>query len=262
MNKNQKNMQQYLKPTLLAATRVGLACLAITAAHVATAAEAETDVMGKGNAQLEFKLATSRDRLAAYQESSSPFVARIGVTDTAEVRIITGGRISSTTDGVTTRGWSDINVGLRLRTQELDEKTGKMGMAWQLEQGLPTGGAAFRAPGGSTALKFNAEWALPGDLSFGVQPGLIRIRNEAGSWYIAPSLALTLGKSWTPDFRTVVELVAPQVTSKTNGGNVAFLNVGTTYRLTDMFELEATYARSLNKNAAENNFAAGVNVKF
>lgn len=135
-------------------------------------------------------------------------------------------------------------------------------MAWQLEQGLPTGATAFSSPGGSTALKFNAEWALPNDMSLGLQPGLIRVRNEAGNWYVAPSLAITLGKNWTPAFRTVVELIAPQITSKTNGGNVAFLNLGTTFRLTEMFELEATYARSLNKNASENNFAAGVNVKF
>lgn len=135
-------------------------------------------------------------------------------------------------------------------------------MAWQLEQGLPTGAAAFSSPGGSTALKFNAEWALPSDMSLGVQPGLVRVRNESGNWYVAPSLAMTLGKSWTPSFRTVVELIAPQITSTANGGNVTFLSLGTTYRLTAMFELEATYARSLNKNAPENNFAAGVNIKF
>lgn len=250
------------KTTLTLATQLVLALIGVTGAHMATAAEAESDVMGKGNTQLEFKLGTSRDRVASFHESSTPFVARIGVSDVAEIRVVTSGYLKSKVDGVTTSGMSDINLGLRYRTQELDEKTGAIGMAWQLEQGLPTGAAAFRSSGGSTAVKFTAEMALPSDMSFGIQPGLIRIKNEDGKWYVAPSLSLTLGKNWTSKMRSVVELIAPQVTSKTNGGNLTFVNFGTTYRLTDMFELEAVYARSLNKNAPENNFAAGVNVKF
>lgn len=84
--------------------KLAMVCVAACSMNAAIAAEAETDVMGKGNAQLEFKLGTSRDRIAAYSESSTPFVARIGVSDTAEVRIVTGGYIKSKTDGVTTRG--------------------------------------------------------------------------------------------------------------------------------------------------------------
>lgn len=250
------------KTMLTLATQLAISLLAVTGAHVATAAEAETDVMGKGNTQLEFKLGTSRDRVAAFHESSTPFVARIGVSETLEVRVVTDGYLKSKVDGVTTKGMSDTNLGLRLRLQETDEKTGQAGMALQLEQGLPTGATAFRAVGGSTALKFTATWALPEDISFGVQPGVIRVRNDEGNWYVAPSLSLTVAKSWSPKLRTVAELIAPQITSQKNGGNETYFALGVTYSLNDMFELEATYARSLNKNAPENNFAAGVNVKF
>ena len=253
----------YRNKTLLAsATQLAVALAAITGTHSAAAAEAETDVMGAGNTQLEFKLGVSRDRVAAFHESSTPFVARIGVTDTVEIRVVTGGYLKSKVDGVTTSGMADTNLGLRLRLQETDEKTGKVGLAVQLEQGLPTGATAFRAVGGSTALKFTATWALPEDISFGVQPGLIRVRNDVGSWYVAPSMSLTVAKSWSPKLRTVAELIAPQITSQKNGGNEAYFALGATYSLTEMFELEATYARSLNKNAPENSFAAGVNVKF
>lgn len=250
------------KFNLTPVSKLAMVCVAVCSINVAIAAEAESDVMGKGNTQLEFKIGTSRDRIAAYSESSTPFVARIGVSDTLELRVATDGYIKSKTDGETTRGMADTNVGLRLRLQEMDEKSGKAGMAVQFEQGLPTGDSAFRAVGGSTALKFTATWALPADMSIGVQPGLIRQRNEAGSWYVAPSMSVTLAKSWTPQFRTVAELIAPQIASKANGGNEAYFALGATYGLTEMFELEATYARSLNKNAPENNFAAGVNIKF
>ena len=243
-------------------TQLAVVFFAVTGAQIATAAEAETDVMGKGNTQLEFKLGVSRDRVAAFHESSTPFVARIGVSETAEIRVVTGGYLKSKVDGVSTSGMADTNLGLRLRLQETDEKTGKAGLAVQLEQGLPTGATAFRAVGGSTALKFTATWALPEDISVGVQPGIVRVRNGEGNWYVAPSFSLTVAKSWSPKLRTVAELIAPQITSQKNGGNEAYFAVGATYGLTDMFELEATYARSLNKNAPENNFAAGVNVKF
>jgi hypothetical protein len=235
---------------------------AVLVIPTAYAAEAETDVMGKGNTQLEFKLGLSRDSKFSFQETSTPFVARIGVSDNLEVRVVTDGYLKSKTDVVTTRGMSDINLGMRLRLQETDEKTGGIGMAAQLEQGLPTGASAFRDVGGSTALKYTATWALPADMSVGVQPSLVRVRNDDGNWYVAPSFSLTFGKSWTPQLRTVAELIAPKIASKKNGGNQAFLALGVTYGLNDMFELEANYARALNKNAPENNFAAGVNIKF
>ena len=259
MNRNIMNRH---KTAMTLATQLAVAMAAMLGAHLATAAEAETDVMGKGNTQLEFKLGVSRDRVAAFHESSTPFVARIGVSDTLEVRVVTDGYLKSKVDGVTTKGMADTNLGLRLRLQETDEKTGKVGMAVQLEQGLPTGATAFRAVGGSTALKFTATWALPEDVSIGVQPGLLRVRNGDGNWYVAPSMSLTVAKSWSPKLRTVAELIAPQITSQKNGGNEAYFALGATYSLTDMFELEATYARSLNKNAPQHNFAAGVNVKF
>lgn len=228
----------------------------------AFAAEAEVDVMGKGNTQLEFKLAHSKDKSNDYKETSTPFLARIGVTETIEIRVAADGYIKSTVLGETTRGMGDTNLGVRWRLQETDEKTGQTGMALQLEQGLPTGARAFKSVGGSTALKFTAAWALPNDMSLGVQPGLLRVKNETGRWYVAPSVSVTFAKSWTPQLRSVAELIAPQLTSLGNGGNQIFAALGATYSLNDMFELEVFYARSLNSNAPTNNLAAGVNVKF
>ena len=52
------------KTAITWATQFTVTLFAITGAHMATAAEAETDVMGAGNTQLEFKLGVSRDRVA------------------------------------------------------------------------------------------------------------------------------------------------------------------------------------------------------
>lgn len=191
-----------------------------------------------------------------------PFLARIGLTDTLELRLGSDVRISSQADGVTTQGWADTSVALRYRLQELDDKTNTAGMALQLEQGLPTGSAAFRADGGRTALKFAYERALPDNMSIGVMPGVVRQRNADGAWFVAPSLAITLGKNWTPVFRTTAEIVAPQITSTANGGKVATANLGATYRLTEMFELEVGYARGLTKNTPDHSAVVGLNIKL
>lgn len=253
---------KFKKNQKVRATQLAALFVALGALNTAQAAEAETDVMGTGNTQLEFKLGLSRDLGTSYRESATPFVARIGVSEAVEIRVVTNGYLKSKVDGTTTKGMSDTNLGMRYRLQEMDEKTGKLGMAMQLEQGLPTGASAFRAVGGSTAAKFTATWALPQDMSMGVQPGLLRVRNEAGRWYVAPSVSVTLAKSWTPQIRTVLELIAPQISSAANGGNIVYAATGATYSLTDMFELEATYAHALNANAPKNNLAAGLNIKF
>jgi hypothetical protein len=56
--------------------------------------------------------------------------------------------------------------------------------------------------------------------------------------------------------------VAPQITSRRNGGSVATFNVGATYGLNDSFELEAVYLRGLNRNTPDHALVFGVNVKF
>jgi Putative MetA-pathway of phenol degradation len=238
------------------------ACALVLAPRLAGAAEAETDVIGKGKTQLELKLAAERDSGSDLRTRYTPLLARIGLADSLELRLETDGRIIDKSAGMTTRGWGDAAVGLRLNTQELDADKGVVGTAWQLELGLPTGSGNFRAPSVSTALKFAAEWALPGDASIGMQPGAVYQRNDAGKWFGAPSLAVTLGKNWTSALRTTAEIVAPQLASRANGGNLVTFNLGATYRLSEQVELEAVYLRGLTNSTPAHGIVAGVNLRF
>lgn len=239
-----------------------LASLLLGMAQSVWAAEAETDVIGQGSAQFEVKLAFSRDKASDQRERATPLLARVGLSDSLELRLATDGRLRTDSAGISSSGWSDVAVGLRGRLQEATEGTGAPSLAWQLELGLPTGSGEFRAPSTSVALKFAAEWGLADDWSVAVMPGLLRQRNEHNDWYLAPSMALTLGKGWGPDLRTVVELVAPQLTSKVNGGHVVNLNIGLTYRLTDKVEWESVYTRGLTQYTPDHALLMGFNFKF
>ncbi len=247
------------------------AALAATAINTAFAAEAETGTIDKGGAQLEFKMGLTRydrDADVSLRERATPFLARIGLGNNAELRIETPGSIRSVgtlrSNGskTTISGMGDTSVGVRWRQTDMDEKAGTPAVAWMLTFGLPTGKAPFKGDGTSTNLKVAAEWNLGNDVSLGIMPGILREKNGDGKWYAAPNFAVTLGKNWTPAFRTTAEIVAPRLTSKTNGGNEATFNFGSTYSLNDNVELEAVYLRGLTNNTAESSFVFGVNVKF
>ena len=74
------------------------AALAATVINTAFAAEAETGTIDKGGAQLEFKMGLTRydrDPDISLRERSTPFLARIGLGNNAELRIETPGAIRS-----------------------------------------------------------------------------------------------------------------------------------------------------------------------
>jgi hypothetical protein len=226
------------------------------------AAEAETEVMGVGKSQLEFKAAWVSDSRFDLRERATPFLARFGLNETMELRLATDGHVRSTSAGVITKGWTDVNVGLRIRTGDGDKAAGTPATAWQLELGLPVGSGAFKAPGPSYTAKLAAEWALSETASIAIMPGITRQKNDDNRWYNAPYFAVTASKSWTPDFKTVVELVGEQFASQSNGGDVSSFKFGGVMGLTETVELEAIYTRGLNRNTPRHGLELSLNVKF
>jgi hypothetical protein len=247
------------------------AALTLLIPSLAWAAEAETATIEPGGTQLEFKYSdvrNSRDAAVTTRVAATPFLARIGLTGNAELRIETEGharessRQRAGSPKTTFAGVTDTSIGVRWRIVDADEKANLPTIASLLILGLPTGDTPFRGDGVSTNIKVAAEWSFNKDASIGVMPGLLRERNGAGSWYVAPTFAVTVGKNWTNTWRTVIEWVSPRLTSKKNGGSIATLNLGSTYSLTDSVELEAVYLRGITKETADRAFLVGVNIKF
>lgn len=257
-------MNKNTTPTHQATAARGLLLLGVLlAAHPCTmAAEAETEVMGRGKSQFEFKTAFTRDKAQDLREHSTPFLARVGLNETMELRIATEGRMRSTTAGTTTSGWSDVNLGLRVKTRDYNKETKSPATAWQFELGVPTGSSAFRAQSVSYALKYTSEWEPTEASSIAVMPGILRQRNSTDKWYNAPYLAITQTTNWTSRFKSVVELVGDQFSSQANGGNVTSYKLGGVYSLTDSSELETVYSHGLSSNAPKHNLELSLNLKY
>jgi hypothetical protein len=162
----------------------------------------------------------------------------------------------------TLRGTTDTSIGARWRQYDAEEKTGKPAIAWLLALGLPTGSNTFKGDSVTTNLKFASQWGLGDETTIAVMPGLLHQRSTGGKWFTAPTFAVTLGKNWTPAWRSVAEVVSSRLTNRANGGNDATFNLGNTYSLNNMFEMELVYLRGIVKATPENNLALGINVKF
>ncbi|MBH9579627.1 transporter [Inhella proteolytica] len=225
------------------------------------------EVVGRGRVQLEASLAGERNRQAGVttQVWSTPFLLRLGVSDTVELRLESDGRQRLRLSGAETgraSGWSDAAVGLKWHSQDGDDASGRPALAWLLHLDLDSGSAALRGQGLRPSLRLVAEWELPQGLSLGVMPGLLQERNEAGRRYTAASLAVVMGRSLTEDWRVFGELAAHQLASSRNGGSVLTLNAGTAWLLSPNAQLDLALSRGLNRYSPDWGWTLGLSLRF
>lgn len=227
-----------------------------------------SDVVGKGRVQIETSLAWERDRQGGTKArlSSTPTLLRVGVSDDWELRLETDGRLRLRTDaaGATTRerGWSDLSFGVKWHQRDGDEATGAPGLGWLFHLDADTGSGAFRGQGLRPSVRMVAEWEFAGGWSLGVMPGLFRDRNESGRHFIGGILAAVVGKSLNERTRVFVELSGEQLAAARHGGNVATLDAGIAYLVTQDVQVDAAMSRGLNRNAPDFAWTVGLSARF
>jgi hypothetical protein len=160
------------------------------------------------------------------------------------------------------RGWADVALGVKWHVRDGDEDKGVPGMAWLVHLDADTGNSAFRGQGIRPSLRFVGEWDLPHEMSVGVMPGLVMDRNAEGKRFVAGMLAVTLGKGWTPAWRTFVELAGRQIASRRNGGSVVTFDAGATYLVNDSLQLDVSLWRGLTHESPDFTGGVGAAVRF
>lgn len=227
-----------------------------------------SDVVGKGRVQIETGFASERNSANGVRSrmAVTPTLLRLGFNDTLEFRVESDGFTrSSSTDASGTqraRGTADAALGLKLHMQDGDDATGKPGVAWLLHVDIDSGSGAYRGQGLRPSLRGVAEWELPHGLSFGVMPGIAVDKNDTGQRFAAGIFAVTLGKEWSPTWKTFVELAGQQLTSKKNGGSVVTFDAGVTHLLTDSLQLDFSIARGLTAESPDLQWGVGISVRF
>lgn len=228
-----------------------------------------SDVVGTSRFQIEFGVQSERDTFGGVKTRTrtTPTLLRFGLGESLELRVETDGRTTSRVQdaiGVQSseRGWADASIGLKWHMADGDEAKGLPGMAWLVHLDGDTGSAAFRGQGWRPSLRFVAEWDLPNDVSVGVMPGVAASANPAGKRFAAGILAVTVGKAWTPAWRSYVELAGQQIASSANGGSVVTFDTGVTYLVNDALQLDLSLARGLTRESPRFAWGLGASVRF
>ena len=228
-----------------------------------------SDVVGAGRIQIEFGLQSEHDTANSIKTKTrtTPTLLRFGLSDSLELRVETDGRTSSRVQdatGLQTRegGWADASIGLKWHMADGDETKGVPGMAWLVHLDGDTGSASLRGQGWRPSLRFVAEWDLPNDMSIGVMPGVAASTNANGKSFAAGILAVTVGKAWTPAWRSYVELAGQQIASAANGGSVVTFDTGLTYLVNDSLQLDLSLARGLTHESPRLAWGLGASVRF
>ncbi|MGH6647511.1 transporter [Aquabacterium sp.] len=259
-------MARPFRPTTLAALTAALLLPLASRAEEAAMATDRPDivessaVVGLHRFQVETSFASESNKVDGVKTTTrmTPTLLRYGITENTELRLETDGFLRDGQD----HGFSDVSLGLKWHTHDGDDATGKPAIAWLFHADLDSGSQAFRGHGVRPSVRMVAEWELPHDLSLGIMPGVLRDTNDDGRHFVAGIFAVTLGKSWTDDFRTFVEVAGQQLTSTKNGGAVVTYDAGMAYMLSPTMQIDTAVSIGANHHTPDRLWTVGFSVKF
>ena len=148
----------------------------------------------------------------------------------------------------------DLSLGARWRVVHGDANSHVPFAAWMPDlQTADTHDAALRP---TTSL--SGEWALPNDFSLGVMPGMAVDYSMLGRRQATGTFAVTLGKSWSPQWRTFVDMARDRMAAVQIAGVSTSMDAGITFVATPSTQIDFAVTRGLSDMAPP--FQAGVGV--
>jgi hypothetical protein len=107
-------------------------------------------------------------------------------------------------------------------------------------------------------MSLSGEWALPNDFSLGVMPGMAVDYNTLGRRQANGTFSVTLGKTWSPQWRTFVDMARDRVAGVQIAGVSTSVDAGVTFVATPSTQIDFAVTRGLSDTAPP--FQAGVGV--
>jgi hypothetical protein len=260
-----------LMPALAALSLIAAAAPATAAAEEAIATDRpdfveSSVVVGQGRLQIETSVAAERDRSGATTEhaTSTPTLLRIGVSDSVELRVETDGRSHAWSGDAGSahdeRGYADTSLGIKWHVRDAIGSAPSIGLL--LDADLPSGSAPFRGEGVRPSLRVSGEWELPADMSIGVMPGIASDTTAEGKRFASAILAVSVGKEWSPRFRSFVEVAAPQIARSRDGGTLLSADTGVAWLLNERCQVDAAVSRGLNRRTPDLSMTVGLSVRL
>ncbi len=227
-----------------------------------------SDTVGLGRFQIEASIAYERNNQNGVKDRAwaTPFLLRYGFAEDWEVRLETDGHISARSEDLATRtvvsesGFADTSLGLKWHALDAKGSAPSVGFLFHLD--FASGSSAFRGKGVRPSVRMSAEWELANEMSLGIMPGVMFDKTPTGERFTSGIFGIVVGKNWTDNFRSFVELATPQIASSKYGGTVATLDVGVSYLLSKTTQLDSAISRGLNKNTPNWAWTLGFSAKF
>ena len=148
----------------------------------------------------------------------------------------------------------DLSLGARWRVVHGDANSHVPVAAWMPDMQAADARTSALRP----TMNLSGEWALPNDFSLGVMPGMAVDYSAMGRRQATGTFAVTLGKAWSPQWRTFVDMARDRVGSLQLAGVSTNLDAGVSFIAAPGTQIDFAVTRGLSDSAAP--FQAGVGV--
>ena len=152
----------------------------------------------------------------------------------------------------------DLSLGARWRVLHGDANSHVPVAAWMPDLQSADAHAAALRP----TMSLSGEWALPNDFSLGVMPGMAVDYAPGGRRQSTGTFALTLGKSWSPQWRTFVDMARDRVAAVQLAGVATSVDAGISFVAAPGTQIDFAVTRGLSDTAPPFQAGLGVSSSF
>jgi len=159
--------------------------------------------------------------------------------------------------------WSARVAAVEARLLRSDDRTPVAAVAWMADALPPVEsprmlhGLPRRAD-----WRLSLHWGLAGGWSFGLVPGVAVDADVFGRRYPGGTLAVVLGKAWTPRWRTFVDLAGDRHTATGKDGPALALDLGLSYVASPTVQFDVALTRCVISAGAPVSAGAGIVARF
>jgi hypothetical protein len=152
----------------------------------------------------------------------------------------------------------DLSLGARWRVLHGDASSHVPTAAWMPDlQSADARTAALRPK-----MSLSGEWALPNDFSLGVMPGMAVDYSVDGRRQATGTFAVTLGKSWSAQWRTFVDMARDRVAAVQLSGVSTSVDAGISFIAAPGTQIDFAVTRGLSDTAPVFQAGLGLSSSF
>ncbi len=153
---------------------------------------------------------------------------------------------------------ADSPLGARWRVVHGDARSHVPSAAWMPDMQSVDAHLVAQRP----VMNLSGEWALPNAFSLGLMPGVAFDMTPQGRRLATGTFAVTLGKSWSPQWRTFVDMARDRMGAVQIAGVSTTLDAGLSYLAAPGTQIDFALTHGLDAAAAPFQAGLGVSSSF